>query len=85
MKTGVKLPSSYDGGFPAVNFFLAILARAIADADMFPQAKIMVEAFAEYKGITLKEFLAHKIKYTDPIQDAWWISEYIKRASDNIC
>ena len=64
----VKLPSSYDTGCPAVNFWLAILGQARKDIN-WHYAKIMWADFkeAEYYGR----------KSPDILGTAWWVVEYV--------
>ncbi len=61
-----QLPSSYDGGYPAVNFFLAILNRSKEDKSQMWQDFQKTELYGQgLKGVP------------DSLQVAWWVSNYI--------
>lgn len=60
----VPLPSNYDGGEGAVNFYLAILSKAKQDDAQMWQA---FQGTGLYQGIN-----------KDPLQVAWWVCEYLK-------
>ncbi len=67
-KNQMQLPSSYAVGEGAVNFYLAILARARADnADMWVDFK-------------KSEFYEGQNK--DALQIAWWVCQYINEVKD---
>lgn len=83
-RTGVQLPSRYDGGNPAVNFWLAILLRAKADFYKCHCAREMVRAFVKHRGTTLQHFMNPKRRGrgVDSLEEAWWVCKYIKGESE---
>ena len=64
----VKLPSNYDKGDGAVNFWLAILGQARKD-DRWHYAKIMWADFEE------TEYYGRKSP--DILGTCWWVVEYV--------
>ena len=66
-KTGAKLPSSYDVGNPAVNFYLAILSNAKEEhAPMWKDFK-KTELYKQgQRGVP------------DGLETAWWVALYLK-------
>lgn len=69
-KNKVRLPSSYDVGTPAVNFYLAILRQAKADEDINWETGMWVDF--------QKTELYKRGRNVDPVEVAEWVSEYIK-------
>ncbi len=67
METGVKLPSSYDGGNPAVNFWLAILNKAKVDN---------APMWQDFQGTELYKEGSSGIP--DSLEVAWWVSRYVR-------
>ena len=67
-KNSVKLPSRYDTGDGAMNFWLAILGQAKKDTG-WHYAKIMWSDFkkTEYYGRNAPDVLG----------TAWWVVEYV--------
>ena len=68
VKTGAKLPSSYDTGEPAVNFYLAILAKAKRDK---------AQMWLDYKRTELYQPHRRNISAEAELETAWWVSNYL--------
>ncbi len=80
IKNSVKLPSRYEIGNSAVNFWLAILGQAKKDFHNWHYAKEMVKAFVKHRGTTPQHFLNPKRRgrrNIDPLEEAWWVVEYV--------
>lgn len=66
VKTGAKLPSSYDGGTPAVNLLLAVLNKSKQENAVM---------WIDFKKTELYEDGVSNIP--DGLEIAWWVSEYL--------
>ena len=79
-KNARPMPARYEGGFGPVNFWLAILLRAMIDFNKWHYSKKMVNAYVQYSGVTLPHFLYPKRrgKHIDALEEAWWVCEFVK-------
>ncbi len=66
-KNKAQLPSRYEGGTPAVNFWLAILLKAKKDS---------AQMWLDFEKT---ELCGRNI---DPVSKAWWVSNYLEVKDD---